>query len=87
MGLFSLERRRGDLIILYKHLRKGNKDEGARPFSAASSVRIKGNRQKLKHIRFHLNTRKHHFIVRVVKYWSRLANEVVESPSVEIRKA
>lgn len=36
-----------------------------------------------KNRKFHLNSRKQFFIVRVVEYWRRLYREVVESPSVE----
>lgn len=44
------------------------------------------NAGKLKHIRFHLNTNFFFLIVRVLKNWSRLPREVLESPSMEVFK-
>ena len=38
-------------------------------------------------MKFHLNTRKHFFTVRVTKHWHRLPSEVVESASLEILKS
>lgn len=58
-----------------------NGKEGARVFSAVSA-----DRAQLKHMKIHLNTGKHFFIVWVIKHWHRLPREVMESPSLTIHK-
>jgi len=40
----------------------------------------------VKHRKFHLNTRKNFFTLRVTEHWNRLLREAVESPSLEIFK-
>jgi len=56
LGLFSLEKRQGGLINVYKFLKERYK-QGARFFTGVSSDRTRGNRQRLKHKRFHLNVK------------------------------
>jgi len=49
------------------------------------SDRTRSNGHKLKHKKFHLNTRKT-FILRVIEHWNRLLRGVVEFSSLEIFK-
>ncbi|KFV76724.1 hypothetical protein N308_04529, partial [Struthio camelus australis] len=42
------------------------------------------NGHKLKHRKFHLNTRKHFFTLKVTEHWSKLPIDVVESPTLKV---
>lgn len=68
--MLSPEKRRysRELGNLYKYLRVGSKEDGARPFSVVLSDSTGGNRHNLKHRRFHLHIRKPFYSVKVVKH-------------------
>jgi len=48
--------------------------------------KTRANGHKRKHKKFHLNTRKNFFTLRVMEHWNRLPGEAVESSSLEIFK-
>ena len=52
-----------------------------------SGVQQCSNGHKLEHRKFHTNTRKNLFTVRVMEHWHRLPREVVVCPPLKILKS
>jgi len=89
LSLFNLGKKRlkGELINVYKYLKGGGRQMGeARLFSVVCSDSARSNDLKLEHRKFHTNTWKNFFTVRVKEHWNRVPREAVESPSMEIFK-
>jgi len=82
MGLYGLKKSERES---YKYLKRGCQEYEAKLFSESIN-RTRGNRHKLKHRKFHLNTRKKFFTLRVAEHWNWLPRGVVKSPSLEIFK-
>lgn len=83
LGLFSLQKRRlkGHLLAVYSCLLGECIEDGSRLFLEVYDEKTKGNRHKLQHGKFWLNTRTHFSTMRVVKHWNSLSREVLKSPS------
>ena len=77
-------RLRGDLIAVYLKCKSQVDVDGL--FSVVCNNRTRGNRQKLEHRKFHTNTLKNVFVMRVTEHQNRLPKDVVKSPSLDIFK-
>lgn len=63
---------------MYKYLMGWSKNK-ARSILVVPGGRMRSDGRELKYSKFHLNTRKKNFTVRVVKQWNRLPSEVIDS--------
>ena len=86
LGMSSLQQRRarGNMIAVFNYVKVNHVQEEANLFTAALETRTRSNGLKLQDRRFHLNSRKHFLMVRVVHKWNLLPRRVVESPSLEV---
>ena len=73
--------------MAFQYLKGAHKQEGQRLFTRVDSDRTRGNGFKLRQGRFRLDIRRNFFTQGVVKHWSRLSKEVVDTPSLEAFKA
>ncbi|RMC10101.1 hypothetical protein DUI87_12899 [Hirundo rustica rustica] len=82
LGALSLEKNqlRGNLIDECRYLKGRCQKDGARLFLVVPGNGTRGNGQKLRNRKFHLNMRKNFFIVQVTEHWNRLSREVVDPP-------
>ncbi|KAJ7424169.1 hypothetical protein BTVI_07460 [Pitangus sulphuratus] len=82
LDLFSLKKRqlRGDLICVYKYLKGGQSQD------FLGDAKQYNNRQWEETDAQKVLNIKKNFTVQVTEHWSRLAREVVESPSLEVFK-
>lgn len=79
LSLFSLKKRRGDLIAVYNDLIRGYRD-GRNKFRLELHNSKGANRHKLEHGKFPLEIKNYFFYtVTLFKYWKRLLKEDLHS--------
>lgn len=87
-GLFRLKNKplMGDLISVYRYLKRECQEEGARLFLVMPDNRTRSNREKLMHSKSCLSMKKSLFSVWVEVLWKGLSREPVEFPLLEMFK-
>ncbi|KAJ7395990.1 hypothetical protein BTVI_149505 [Pitangus sulphuratus] len=86
MGLFSLEKLQGDLIVAFQYLKGADKKDGEKLFTRVWSDRPRRNGFTLTEGRVRGDTGKKLFPVKV-GHWHRLPREFGAAPSLEVSKA
>ncbi len=88
LQLFSLARRRirGDLICMYKKMHGLLDFPRDAVFAAPTRIGLRGHAFKIHQQWCKTRRRQHAFSVRVVPYWNKLSEEIVNAPSVETIK-
>jgi len=89
LGIYSLERRRlcGDLIETFKIL-TGREDVNYSKFFELADVTsgLRGHLLKLFKPRCHTTVRQNFFSLRIVNEWTKLPQDVMEAPSINMFK-
>jgi len=70
-----------------KYLKGGCQEDRARLSSVMPNTSTRGSGHKLEYMKFHLNVRKHVFIVRLMEHWHKLPRDAVEPLSLKIFKS
>lgn len=86
LGLFRGQTTKGGPHQFPRVSEGGCLEFGSRLCLVVPSNRVRGNRQKLMHEKFHLNIKTNLFTVRVTTRWNRLSREAVGPPLLEILK-
>lgn len=86
LGLFRGQTTKGGPHQFPRVSEGGCLEFGSRLCLVVPSNRVRGNRQKLMHEKFHLNIKTNLFTVRVTTRWNRLSREAVGPPLLEIFK-
>ena len=82
LGLFSLERLRGDLIEVYKIMRGMDRVDSQKLFPRVEESITGGHRFKVRGARFKGDVRGKFFTQRVVGAWNSLPGEIVAADTI-----